>query len=374
MDRTANITLRPFESGHLEMLAAWLREPHVAPWFPEPAANLQWAAQPPSNGSQRVICADERAVGWLRWQHVSRDALDALGLRDVPANSVDADILLGEGATGSGAGPSALSLLVERLRLDGAPMVGLTSNVANVSCAPGIRERRLSHRAPLRSERARAVLSVPHRSAVSARRCCNASCGISETRWSTSGGCTRHRQRRRTGAAYGASTSRATSPSAGIAVRSKTRTCMRNSRAGPTCRWMSFAIMRGHAVRVSSSSTRRGASRGAVPCRRRSSRSIRRCSRAPLRPHIGWRDVFPVIVTSWQERTLDKAALCAIALQRLDDRMQPGGALLVDNKADNVAAWIARGGRGYVFRGPSQFETDLRGELAELAAACGTRG
>ena len=77
--------------------------------------------------------------------------------------------------------------------------------------------------------------------------------------------------------------------------------------------------------------------------------------------------VFDAIVTSWQERSLDKATLCAIALDRLGGAIAPAEALLIDNKADNVAAWRARGGRGYVFVDERTFADDLDGELADLA-------
>jgi len=80
--------------------------------------------------------------------------------------------------------------------------------------------------------------------------------------------------------------------------------------------------------------------------------------------------VFDAIVTSWQERSLDKAALCAVALERLGGAIAPAEALLIDNKVDNVAAWRARGGRGYAFIDERTFARDLSGELADLAAAC----
>jgi hypothetical protein len=81
--------------------------------------------------------------------------------------------------------------------------------------------------------------------------------------------------------------------------------------------------------------------------------------------------VFDAIVTSWEERSLDKAHLCGVALERLGGRATPAEALLIDNKADNVAAWRARGGRGYVFVDEATFMNDLGGELAALAKACG---
>jgi beta-phosphoglucomutase-like phosphatase (HAD superfamily) len=78
--------------------------------------------------------------------------------------------------------------------------------------------------------------------------------------------------------------------------------------------------------------------------------------------------IFDPIVTSWEERTLDKCELALAALARLDGDVLPAEALLIDNLAHNVDAWIARGGRGYWFRGDDPFRADLDGALAELAA------
>ncbi len=83
-------------------------------------------------------------------------------------------------------------------------------------------------------------------------------------------------------------------------------------------------------------------------------------------------EVFDLIVASWEERILDKAELCQIALDRLGGAVDPSDALLIDNKEANVEAWMARGGRGYWFRGDAAFRADLGSELEELARAAGT--
>jgi len=63
---------------------------------------------------------------------------------------------------------------------------------------------------------------------------------------------------------------------------------------------------------------------------------------------------FNPIVTSWQDASLDKSDLCDSAMRRLGlaDR---GRALLIDNKADNVAGWRARGGIAYHLTGNTAF-------------------
>jgi aminoglycoside 6'-N-acetyltransferase len=127
-------SLRPFRPEHLDVLSAWLAEPHVARWYPEPEANLLWAANPPSGGSQAVIAAGDANVGYLRWQRVDRSTLDALGLYEIPANSVDADILLGNAMNmGKAIGVAALQALTAEIRRDPTvPLIGLTTSVANV--------------------------------------------------------------------------------------------------------------------------------------------------------------------------------------------------------------------------------------------------
>ena len=127
------VALRPFQPPHLELLAQWLRQPHVARWFPEPEDNLAWATNPPAGGSHAIIGVGMSPVGYLRWRRVDRDTLDAVGLPEVPANSVDADILIGqEGEVGQGLGPAALMLLVARIRREPTiPLIGLTTDLQN---------------------------------------------------------------------------------------------------------------------------------------------------------------------------------------------------------------------------------------------------
>ena len=83
-------------------------------------------------------------------------------------------------------------------------------------------------------------------------------------------------------------------------------------------------------------------------------------------PHYRLDDLFPVIVASWQEGTMDKSALCDLALERLKGAFERGEALLVDNIELNVRAWEERGGRGYVFVDDTEFAADLDTELPEL--------
>jgi RimJ/RimL family protein N-acetyltransferase len=126
------LTLRPFEASHLELLARWLREPPVARWYPRPEKDLAWAINPPPGGSQAVVTLGTSEVGYLRWQRVDRATLNALGLPEIPSNSVDADILLTEGSVGRGLGPAALESLALEIRRDPTvPLIGLTTELEN---------------------------------------------------------------------------------------------------------------------------------------------------------------------------------------------------------------------------------------------------
>lgn len=86
-------------------------------------------------------------------------------------------------------------------------------------------------------------------------------------------------------------------------------------------------------------------------------------------PSYDLAQLFKPIVTSWEERTLDKGELAARALELLCRDIHPSEALLIDNKSSNVEAWERRGGRGYVFRNEKTFVADLCGPLEELASS-----
>lgn len=91
-----SVTLEPFLLEHIPLLDAWLHRQHVARWYPEPSENLRWARKPPAGGSHAIIASQGVPVGYIRWQQVNRETLDSLGLHEIPSNSVDVDLLLGE--------------------------------------------------------------------------------------------------------------------------------------------------------------------------------------------------------------------------------------------------------------------------------------
>ena len=78
-----------------------------------------------------------------------RGALDSVGLFEIPAGSVDIDILIGgPDSLGLGLGPKALSVLIDALRSDiSIPVLGLSPSVDNVAAQrayakAGFRKRR----------------------------------------------------------------------------------------------------------------------------------------------------------------------------------------------------------------------------------------
>ena len=135
MSGASAVSLVPFDRSRAPLLAEWLARPHVARWYPDPDARLEWALGPPPGGASAVIACDGRPIGYLSWRKVARETLDSLGLTEIPAGSVDIDILIGEtGDIGRGLGPRALALLVDRLRADpSVPLAGLSPSVDNIA-------------------------------------------------------------------------------------------------------------------------------------------------------------------------------------------------------------------------------------------------
>ena len=113
------VTLRPFdEELDSPRLWEWLRRPHVAEWWGDAQQELQevLASSPDTSA---VIVADGVPVGHLFWQRLPPDEREAAGLSDLPDDLVDIDIMIGEPEmTGQGVGPTALGLLLARLRGD----------------------------------------------------------------------------------------------------------------------------------------------------------------------------------------------------------------------------------------------------------------
>ncbi len=128
-----NVSLADFTPAHIELLDRWLRRHHVKRWYPDPNSYIEWAAHPPEGGSHALIEFQNNPIGYIRWQLVSRATLDSVGLPQIPSNSADVDILIGEQShTSQGIGPIVLTKLISRLRAQGdVPLVGLTTSKEN---------------------------------------------------------------------------------------------------------------------------------------------------------------------------------------------------------------------------------------------------
>jgi RimJ/RimL family protein N-acetyltransferase len=130
---TPEVRLEAFDAElHSQRLGAWLRRPHVARWWGDPRQVEDSLRR--SGETRAVIVADGDPVGFLCWQTLPRDELEAAGLSDLPEGLVDVDVLIGEPEVlGCGIGPSALGLLLARLRVDPSVSVaGVGTSVANV--------------------------------------------------------------------------------------------------------------------------------------------------------------------------------------------------------------------------------------------------
>jgi phosphoglycolate phosphatase-like HAD superfamily hydrolase len=75
-------------------------------------------------------------------------------------------------------------------------------------------------------------------------------------------------------------------------------------------------------------------------------------------PALGLAGMFETIVVSSVEGTDDKVEVCLIALDRLGFDGARRDALLIDNRADLVAAWRAAGGTAYHYTDDATFAAD----------------
>ena len=75
-----------------------------------------------------------------------------------------------------------------------------------------------------------------------------------------------------------------------------------------------------------------------------------------------------VIISSWEEGTDDKGALCQLVLDRMGLGHRRQDALLIDNKQSNIDAWMALGGIGYHYTTDEAFETHAAEGVCGLIA------
>lgn len=130
------VDLLPFDAARdAELLAGWLRKPHISRWWGDPDVQLVAVLQRPVGGDDALIVFAGTPVGYLRWQLVSRSELEAAGIVEVPDGAIDIDIAIGDEALlGRGIGPSALLHAVARIvETRRPPMIIVGTAVANGS-------------------------------------------------------------------------------------------------------------------------------------------------------------------------------------------------------------------------------------------------
>jgi hypothetical protein len=82
--------------------------------------------------------------------------------------------------------------------------------------------------------------------------------------------------------------------------------------------------------------------------------------------NLGFNEITETIVVSGEEKTIDKGALCQIAVQRMPVVCANEQALLIDDKQANLDAWARRGGSGYLYTTDAVFRQDVAGGIDGL--------
>ncbi|MCY6382135.1 GNAT family N-acetyltransferase [Hoeflea prorocentri] len=117
---------------HRNMIAAWMESDHVSKWWGDPARGLEHfdAAGP---GNHAMIARDDTPIGYVRWGTIDAEAVASVGLKGIPADTIDVDIFIGTAdETSRGAGSAALDAVFSRLQDEtDAPLVCLSSSVEN---------------------------------------------------------------------------------------------------------------------------------------------------------------------------------------------------------------------------------------------------
>jgi RimJ/RimL family protein N-acetyltransferase len=132
----STVELLPFDpSSDAELLAAWLRKPHISRWWGGPESQLAAVLERPVGGDDALIAFDGAPVGYVRWQLTPRSELEEADIVEVPDGAIDIDIAIGDEAfVGRGIGPAALTQAVAKiLETSRPPMIIMGTAIANVS-------------------------------------------------------------------------------------------------------------------------------------------------------------------------------------------------------------------------------------------------
>jgi aminoglycoside 6'-N-acetyltransferase len=117
------LTLRPMVGGDLDLIEAWLQEPHVARWWlrgttleAELAEFGAATLAKPGGTSVLIVSIGERPIGWLQWYSYDGypDEAAAVGARP---GELGIDYAIGDpGAVGRGHGTLMIAAAVTYLR------------------------------------------------------------------------------------------------------------------------------------------------------------------------------------------------------------------------------------------------------------------
>ncbi|MBP6307165.1 MAG: GNAT family N-acetyltransferase [Opitutaceae bacterium] len=128
-----SVSLTAYDAGlHAPELRRWLREPHVTQWWGETTLADALGSDAPSD--VRIIFADARPVGFLRWHVLTRHELDEAGLHEIAAGGADLDLLIGvPELLGQGIGSRALALAIGEITSTlRPPFFSLCTETANL--------------------------------------------------------------------------------------------------------------------------------------------------------------------------------------------------------------------------------------------------
>ncbi len=119
-------------SAHRETLKKWLYCSHVARWWGDPVERIRQLDETLAS-EHAIIELDETPIGYIRWQTVDRETLDAVGLDCIPDGAIDIDLFIGQmEMLGRGLAAIALNDLIQRLvRETTSPLAGLCTSIEN---------------------------------------------------------------------------------------------------------------------------------------------------------------------------------------------------------------------------------------------------
>jgi aminoglycoside 6'-N-acetyltransferase len=131
--RLAVYTFRPASRADLPLLSRWLRTPEVARWWGDPGEQAALLKQDLGEPRMVMRMVAFRGRPFAYAQDYPVHAWPQPHLAHLPPGSRAIDAFVGEPAMiGLGHGSAFLRLLAERLRAEGAPVVAIDPDPANV--------------------------------------------------------------------------------------------------------------------------------------------------------------------------------------------------------------------------------------------------